>query len=147
MSVIQLDTFKKFNNDAEIKIPGIETTWNVTFDDAYRVKASMIASQVEKLYRKQTDDDYLNKLLDMPDAKRKERLTKDMDEMKTTCINGLNELLNDGKAGQQLYDALGHSTEILAQIIGQLNDSADKTLTVGENEESKRKMSLYDSER
>lgn len=147
MSVIQLDTFKKFNNDAEIKIPGIETTWNVTFDDAYRVKASMIASQVEKLYRKQTDDDYLNKLLDMPDAKRKERLIKDMDEMKTTCINGLNELLNDGKAGQQLYDALGHSTEILAQIIGQLNDSADKTLTVGENEESKRKMSLYDSER
>lgn len=147
MSVIQLDTFKKFNNDAEIKIPGIETTWNVTFDDAYRVKASMIASQVEKLYRKQTDDDYLNKLLDMPDAKRKERLTKDMDEMKTTCINGLNELLNDGKAGQQLYDTLGHSTEILAQIIGQLNDSADKTLTVGENEESERKMSLYDSER
>lgn len=147
MSVIQLDTFKKFNNDAEIKIPGIETTWNVTFDDAYRVKASMIASQVEKLYRKQTDDDYLNKLLDMPDAKRKERLTKDMDEMKTTCINGLNELLNDAKAGQQLYDTLGHSTEILAQIIGQLNDSADKTLTVGENEESERKMSLYDSER
>lgn len=147
MSVIQLDTFKKFNNDAEIKIPGIETTWNVTFDDAYRVKASMIASQVEKLYRKQTDDDYLNKLLDMPDAKRKERLTKDMDEMKTTCINGLNELLNDGKAGQQLYDTLGHSTEILAQIIGQLNESADKTLTVGENEESERKMSLYDSER
>ena len=42
MSVIQLDTFKKFNNDAEIKIPGIETTWNVTFDDAYRVKSSMI---------------------------------------------------------------------------------------------------------
>lgn len=147
MSVIQLDTFKKFNNDAKIKIPGIETTWNVTFDDAYRVKASMIASQVEKLYRKQTDDDYLNKLLDMPDAKRKERLTKDMDEMKTTCINGLNELLNDGKAGQQLYDTLGHSTEILAQIIGQLNESADKTLTVGENEESERKMSLYDSER
>lgn len=147
MSVIQLDTFKKFNNEAEIKIPGIETTWNVTFDDAYRVKASMIASQVEKLYRKQTDDDYLNKLLDMPDAKRKERLTKDMDEMKTTCINGLNELLNDGKAGQQLYDTFGHSTEILAQIIGQLNDSADKTLAVGENEESERKMSLYDSER
>lgn len=147
MSVIQLDTFKKFNNDAKIKIPGIETTWNVTFDDAYRVKSSMIASQVEKLYRKQNDDDYLNKLLDMPDAKRKERLTKDMDEMKTTCINGLNELLNDGKAGQQLYDTLGHSTEILAQIIGQLNDSADKTLAVGENEESERKMSLYDSER
>ena len=102
MSVIQLDTFKKFNNDAEIKIPGIETNWNVTFDDAYRVKSSMIASQVEKLYRKQNDDDYLNKLLDMPDAKRKERLTKDMDEMITTCNNGLNELGNDGKAGQQI---------------------------------------------
>ena len=137
MSVIQLDTFKKFNNDAEIKIPGIETNWNVTFDDAYRVKSSMIASQVEKLYRKQNDDDYLNKLLDMPDAKRKERLTKDMDEMKTTCINGLNELLNDGKAGQQ----------ILAQIIGQLNDSADKTLDLNKEEQDKAQMHLYDSER
>lgn len=147
MSVIQLDTFKKFNNDAEIKIPGIETTWNVTFDDAYRVKSSMIASQVEKLYRKSNDDDYLNKLLDMPDTKRKERLIKDMDEMKTTCINGLNELLNDGKAGQQLYDTLGHSTEILAQIIGQLNDSADKTLDLNKEEQDKAQMHLYDSER
>lgn len=147
MSVIKLDNFEKFDNSVEVKIPGVEAPWNVTFDDAYRVKSSMIASQVEKLYRKQTDDDYLNKLLDMPDAKRKERLIKDMDEMKTTCINGLNELLNDGKAGQQLYDTLGHSTEILAQIIGQLNDSADKTLDLNKDEENKAQMHLYDSER
>ena len=42
MSVIQLDTFKKFNNDAKIKIPGIETTWNVTFDDAEKLKIWII---------------------------------------------------------------------------------------------------------
>ena len=50
MSVIELDGLKNFNNVREIKLPGIENTWKIKFDDNYRVQSSLIATQVDKLY-------------------------------------------------------------------------------------------------
>lgn len=143
MSVISLDNFSKFNNEKELKFPGIETTWKVTFDDKYRTEAAFIASKIEKMYEQQQSSDFENKLLAMSDAKRKVALEKQLDDYKKACIEGLNTLLNDGKAGQQLYDYYGHSTEVLAQIIEAINEAADKTLTM--NKEG-AKLSEYDAE-
>lgn len=142
MSVISLDNFSKFNNEKELKFPGIETTWKVTFDDKYRTEAAFIASKIEKMYEQQSSD-FEDKLLAMSDAKRKVALEKQLDDYKKACIEGLNTLLNDGKAGQQLYDYYGHSTEVLAQIIEAINEAADKTLTM--NKEG-AKLSEYDAE-
>ena len=58
MSVIELDGLKNFNNVREIKLPGIENTWKIKFDDNYRVQSSLIATQVDKLYQEQSSDDY-----------------------------------------------------------------------------------------
>lgn len=143
MSVISLDNFSKFNNEKELKFPGIETTWKVTFDDKYRTEAAFIASKIEKMYEQQQSSDFEDKLLAMSDAKRKVALEKQLDDYKKACIEGLNTLLNDGKAGQQLYDHFGHSTEVLAQIIEAINEAADKTLTM--NKEG-AKLSEYDAE-
>ena len=33
MAVIELDGLKNFNNVREIKLPGIENTWKIKFDD------------------------------------------------------------------------------------------------------------------
>lgn len=143
MSVISLDNFGKFNNEKELKFPGIETNWKVTFDDKYRTEAAFIASKIEKMYEQQQSSDFEDKLLAMSDAKRKVALEKQLDDYKKACIEGLNTLLNDGKAGQQLYDYYGHSTEVLAQIIEAINEAADKTLTM--NKEG-AKLSEYDAE-
>lgn len=143
MSVISLDNFSKFNNEKELKFPGIETTWKVTFDDKHRTEAAFIASKIEKMYEQQQSSDFEDKLLAMSDAKRKVALEKQLDDYKKACIEGLNTLLNDGKAGQQLYDYYGHSTEVLAQIIEAINEAADKTLTM--NKEG-AKLSEYDAE-
>lgn len=143
MSVISLDNFSKFNNEKKLKFPGIETTWKVTFDDKYRTEAAFIASKIEKMYEQQQSSDFEDKLLAMSDAKRKVALEKQLDDYKKACIEGLNTLLNDGKAGQQLYDYYGHSTEVLAQIIEAINEAADKTLTM--NKEG-AKLSEYDAE-
>ena len=143
MSVISLDNFKKFNNEKELKFPGIETAWKVTFDDKYRTEAAFVASKIEKMYEQQQSSDFEDKLLAMSDAKRKVALEKQLDDYKKACIEGLNTLLNDGKAGQQLYDYYGHSTEVLAQIIEAINEAADKTLTM--NKEG-AKLSEYDAE-
>lgn len=146
MSLITLDDFSKFDNHKDIKIPGIETTWSIVFNDAFRAKASYIASKVEKLYQKQTDDSYDQKLLAMSDAKRREVIEKDLAEYRDACVSGINELLNDGKAGTQIYDAFGQSTEVLAQIIGKLNDECDKALNVSE-QQSQARMARYDTDR
>lgn len=144
MSLITLDDFKGFDNHREFKIPGIDTTWNIVFNDTFRAKASYIASKVEKLYQKQNDDSYNEKLLAMSDTKRREVINKDLAEYRDACIDGLNELLNDGKAGQQLYDAYSQSTEILAFIIGRLNEECDKALNF---EDSQKRMAKYDADR
>lgn len=144
MAVIELDGFKKFSNEREIKLPGIDKTWKVKFDDQYRVQSSLIASEVDKLYREQSSSNYEDELLKMTPAERKKRLTADLGKFKKACVEGLNTLLQDDKAGELIYSTLGESTEICAQIIGKINDQADKVLNVSKDEEE---ASKYDTER
>lgn len=143
MSVISLDNFKKFNNEKELKFPGIETAWKVTFDDKYRTEAAFVASKIEKMYKEQQSSDLEDKLLAMTDSARKKALEKQLGDYKDACIEGINTLLHDGKAGQQLYDHFGHSTEVLAQIIEAINEAADKTLTLDNDRQA---LSKYDAE-
>ena len=74
---------------------------------------------------------------------RKKALEKQLGDYKDACIEGINTLLHDGKAGQQLYDHFGHSTEVLAQIIEAINEAADKTLTLDNDLQA---LSKYDAE-
>lgn len=144
MAVIELDGFKNFENTREIRIPGIDEKWTVKFDDQYRVQSSLIASEVDKLYRKQSSDEYEDELLELAPADRKKRLTSDLAKFKKVCVEGLNTLLQDDKAGELIYSTLGESTEICAQIIGKINEQADKVLNVSKDEEE---ASKYDTER
>lgn len=145
MSLIKLDDFTKIDNTAEIKLPRVETVWKVTFNDEFRKKASLVASEVQKLYQKQNSKDYEDTLLKMPYSKRKERISKDLDEYRDACFQGINDLLNDGKAGKEIYDAYDGSTEVVAQVIGKLNDACDQALDL-DAKESKKRMSKYDAE-
>ena len=144
MAVIELDGFKKFSNEREIKLPGIDKTWKVKFDDQYRVQSSLIASEVDKLYRKQSSDEYEDELLELAPADRKKRLTSDLAKFKKVCVDGLSALLQDDGAGEEIYEAKGNSTEICAQIIGKINQTADEVLNVSKDEEE---ASKYDTER
>lgn len=144
MAVIELDGFKKFSNECEIKLPGIDKTWKVKFDDQYRVQSSLIASEVDKLYRKQSSDEYEDELLELAPADRKKRLTSDLAKFKKVCVDGLSALLQDDGAGEEIYEAKGNSTEICAQIIGKINQTADEVLNVSKDEEE---VSKYDTER
>lgn len=144
MSVIELDGLKNFNNVREIKIPGIENTWKIKFDDNYRVQSSLIATQVDKLYQEQSSDDYEDELLDLSPAERRKRLASDMNKFKKACVDGLSALLQDDEAGEEIYKAKGNSTEICAQIIGKINQTADEVLNVAKDEE---KTAKYDTER
>lgn len=144
MSLIRLDGFKEYNNEGEIKLPGIDKTWKIKFNDKYRVQASFIASQIDKLYREQSKDSYEDELLELTPAKRSKRLADDLAEYRDACIDGLNTLLGDEKAGEYIYNHYGESTEICAQIIGKINDAADKILDISK---SKEKTAKYDSER
>lgn len=144
MAVIELDGFKKFSNEREIKLPGIDKTWKVKFDDQYRVQSSLIASEVDKLYRKQSSDEYEDELLELAPADRKKRLTSDLAKFKKVCVDGLSTLLQDDGAGEEIYEATGNSTEICAQIIGKINQTADEVLNVSKDEEE---TSKYDTER
>ena len=144
MAVIELDGFKKFSNKREIKLPGIDKTWKVKFDDQYRVQSSLIASEVDKLYRKQSSDEYEDELLELAPADRKKRLTSDLAKFKKVCVDGLSALLQDDGAGEEIYEAKGNSTEICAQIIGKINQTADEVLNVSKDEEE---ASKYDTER
>lgn len=144
MAVIELDGFKKFSNEREIKLPGIDKTWKVKFDDQYRVQSSLIASEVDKLYRKQSSDEYEDELLELAPADRKKRLTSDLAKFKKVCVDGLSTLLQDDGAGEEIYEAKGNSTEICAQIIGKINQTADEVLNVSKDEEE---TSKYDTER
>lgn len=144
MAVIELDGLKKFSNEREIKLPGIDKTWKVKFDDQYRVQSSLIASEVDKLYRKQSSDEYEDELLELAPADRKKRLTSDLAKFKKVCVDGLSALLQDDGAGEEIYEAKGNSTEICAQIIGKINQTADEVLNVSKDEEE---ASKYDTER
>lgn len=144
MSVIELDGLKNFNNVREIKLPGIENTWKIKFDDNYRVQSSLIATQVDKLYQEQSSDDYEYELLDLSPAERRKRLASDMNKFKKACVDGLSALLQDDEAGEEIYKAMGNSTEICAQIIGKINQTADEVLNVAKDEE---KTAKYDTER
>ncbi|MBI1704679.1 hypothetical protein [Lactobacillus crispatus] len=144
MAVIELDGFKKFSNEREIKLPGIDKTWKVKFDDQYRIQSSLIASEVDKLYRKQSSDEYEDELLELAPADRKKRLTSDLAKFKKVCVDGLSALLQDDGAGEKIYEAKGNSTEICAQIIGKINQTADEVLNVSKDEEE---ASKYDTER
>ena len=144
MAVIELDGFKKFSNEREIKLPGIDKTWKVKFDDQYRVQSSLIASEVDKLYRKQSSDEYEDELLELAPADRKKRLTSDLAKFKKVCVDGLSALLQDDGAGEEIYEAKGNTTEICAQIIGKINQTADEVLNVSKDEEE---ASKYDTER
>lgn len=144
MAVIELDGFKKFSNEREIKLPGIDKTWKVKFDDQYRVQSSLIASEVDKLYRKQSSDEYEDELLELAPADRKKRLTSDLAKFKKVCVDGLSTLLQDDGAGEEIYEAKGNSTEICAQIIGKINQTADEVLNISKDEEE---ASKYDTER
>lgn len=144
MAVIELDGFKKYSNEREIKLPGIDKTWKVKFDDQYRVQSSLIASEVDKLYRKQSSDEYEDELLELAPADRKKRLTSDLAKFKKACVDGLSALLQDDGAGEEIYEAKGNSTEICAQIIGKINQTADEVLNVSKDEEE---ASKYDTER
>lgn len=144
MAVIELDGFKKFSNEREIKLPGIDKTWKVKFDDQYRIQSSLIASEVDKLYRKQSSDEYEDELLELAPADRKKRLTSDLAKFKKVCVDGLSTLLQDDGAGEEIYEAKGNSTEICAQIIGKINQTADEVLNVSKDEEE---ASKYDTER
>ncbi|MBI1695153.1 hypothetical protein [Lactobacillus crispatus] len=144
MAVIELDGFKKFSNEREIKLPGIDKTWKVKFDDQYRIQSSLIASEVDKLYRKQSSDEYEDELLELAPADRKKRLTSDLAKFKKVCVDGLSALLQDDGAGEEIYEAKGNSTEICAQIIGKINQTADEVLNVSKDEEE---ASKYDTER
>lgn len=144
MAVIELDGLKNFNNVREIKLPGIENTWKIKFDDNYRVQSSLIATQVDKLYQEQSSDDYEDELLDLSPAERRKRLASDMNKFKKACVNGLSALLQDDEAGEEIYKAMGNSTEICAQIIGKINQTADEVLNVAKDEE---KTAKYDTER
>ena len=107
MAVIELDGFKKYSNEREIKLPGIDKTWKVKF------------------YRKQSSDEYEDELLELAPADRKKRLTSDLAKFKKACVDGLSALLQDDGAGEEIYEAKGNSTEIFAQIIGKINQTAD----------------------
>lgn len=144
MSVIELDGLKNFNNVREIKLPGIENTWKIKFDDNYRVQSSLIATQVDKLYQEQSSDGYEDELLDLSPAERRKRLASDMNKFKKACVDGLSALLQDDEAGEEIYKAMGNSTEICAQIIGKINQTADEVLNVAKDEERTAK---YDTER
>lgn len=144
MAVIELDGFKKFSNEREIKLPGIDKNWKVKFDDQYRIQSSLIASEVDKLYRKQSSDEYEDELLELAPADRKKRLTSDLAKFKKVCVDGLSALLQDDGAGEEIYEAKGNSTEICAQIIGKINQTADEVLNVSKDEEE---ASKYDTER
>lgn len=144
MAVIELDGFKKFSNEREIKLPGIDKTWKVKFDDQYRVQSSLITSEVDKLYRKQSSDEYEDELLELAPADRKKRLTSDLAKFKKVCVDGLSALLQDDGAGEEIYEAKGNSTEICAQIIGKINQTADEVLNISKDEEE---ASKYDTER
>lgn len=144
MAVIELDGLKNFNNEREIKLPNIEKTWKIKFDDNYRVQSSLIASQVDKLYQEQSSDDYEDELLDLAPAERRKRLTSDLAKLKKACVDGLSNLLQDDDAGEEIYKAMGESTEICAQIIAKINETADKVLNVSKDEEE---ASKYDTER
>lgn len=147
MAVIELDGFKKFSNEREIKLPGIDKTWKVKFDDQYRVQSSLIASEVDKLYREQSSSNYEDELLKMTPAERKKRLTADLGKFKKACVDGLSTLLQDDKAGEEIYEAMGESTEVCAQIIGKINDICEKVLDVTKQKEENDKASKYDTER
>lgn len=144
MAVIELDGLNNFNNVREIKLPGIENTWKIKFDDNYRVQSSLIATQVDKLYQEQSSDDYEDELLDLSPAERRKRLASDMNKFKKACVDGLSALLQDDEAGEEIYKAMGNSTEICAQIIGKINQTADEVLNVAKDEE---KTAKYDTER
>lgn len=144
MSLIKLDDFKNYNNEGEIKLPGIDQTWKIKFNDKYRIQASLIASEIDKLYREQSKASYEDELLELTPAKRSKRLADDLAEYRDACIDGLNTLLGDEKAGEYIYSRYGESTEICAQIIGKINDAADKILDISK---SKEKTAKYDSER
>lgn len=144
MAVIELDGLKNFNNVREIKLPGIENTWKIKFDDNYRVQSSLIATQVDKLYQEQSSDDYEDELLDLSPAERRKRLASDMNKFKKACVDGLSALLQDDEAGEEIYKAMGNSTEICAQIIGKINQTADEVLNATKDEE---KTAKYDTER
>ena len=144
MAVIELDGLKNFNNVREIKLPGIENTWKIKFDDNYRVQSRLIATQVDKLYQEQSSDDYEDELLDLSPAERRKRLASDMNKFKKACVDGLSALLQDDEAGEEIYKAMGNSTEICAQIIGKINQTADEVLNVAKDEE---KTAKYDTER
>ncbi|NRO47700.1 hypothetical protein IMAU30132_00050 [Lactobacillus helveticus] len=147
MSLIRLDEFKDYSNEREIKLPGIDKTWKVKFDDQYRVQSGLIASEVDKLYREQSSSNYEDELLKLTQAERKKRLTADLNKFKKTCVDGLSTLLQDDKAGEEIYEAMGDSTEICAQIIGKLNDICEKALDVTKQKEEDGKASKYDTER
>ena len=144
MSVIELDGLKNYNNERENNLPGIENTWKIKFDDNYRVQSSLIATQVDKLYQEQSSDDYEDELLDLSPAERRKRLASDMNKFKKACVDGLSALLQDDEAGEEIYKAMGNSTEICAQIIGKINQTADEVLNVAKDEE---KTAKYDTER
>ncbi len=147
MSLIRLDGFKDYSNEREIKLPGIDKTWKVKFDDQYRVQSGLIASEVDKLYREQSSSNYEDELLKLTLAERKKRLAADLNKFKKTCVDGLSTLLQDDKAGEEIYEAKGNSTEICAQIIGKLNDICEKVLDVTKQKEEDGKASKYDTER
>lgn len=147
MSVINLDNFKNFDNVGEAKLPNVDKTWKVKFNDDFRLKASLIAAEVQKLFQEQSDPDYQDEILDMAPAERKKALTSDLKKIKKATIEGVNDLLDDPEAGEEVYKAYGESTEAVAYLIGSLNDSADKALDLDKEEESKEKMSKYDAER
>lgn len=147
MSLIKLDGFKDYSNEREIKLPGIDKTWKVKFDDQYRVQSGLIASEVDKLYREQSSSNYEDELLELTPAERKKRLTADLNKFKKTCVDGLSTLLQDDKAGEEIYETMGNSTEICAQIIGKLNDICEKVLDVTKQKEEDGKASKYDTER
>lgn len=144
MSVIKLDDFKKIDQNGEIHIPGVETVWTIKFDDTFRAKASLAAAQVQKIYDKQQSDDYQKELLAMPYSRQEAKINKDLADCRDACIKGLNSLLNDGKAGQEIYKVY-NSVEVLAQIIGELNNACDHALDL-DTINSKARMAKYDAD-
>ena len=104
----------------------------------------IISLIIWKRNRKQSSDEYEDELLELAPADRKKRLTSDLAKFKKVCVDGLSALLQDDGAGEEIYEAKGNSTEICAQIIGKINQTADEVLNVSKDEEE---ASKYDTER
>lgn len=144
MGLINLDNEVKVNNSNIVELNG--KNFHLIFNDEFRVRLSMIASNVDKLLKVVDADKYTEKLEDLSETERKKKYVADLGKLKKMCLSGLDEILGKG-AGKFVYETYNESTDKCAEVIELLARKADESADLDARKQSEDRMAKYDADK